>query len=419
MIFKLKDYQEKKTNELFDKCIELLGMSAAKSIVFESPTGSGKTIMLAHLINLLVNKLKNKDDVCFIWLCPRPLLTNQSKEKLEEYLSDATELDFLHFDNLTDNLIRQHEILFMNWESINKKNNTIVTKNETGNFLSNVIENTIQQGRKIVLIIDESHFAAGSEKSRELISDFNANLTIQVSATPSHDSPDEKVKVYLEQVKSEGMIKKSAILNQEYVTKLDQDNLISEANQSSDEGILIDALKKRSEIQRIFLDKKKDINPLLLIQLPDARSNQDKMQVDKIIKILEKNSISVANGKLAIHLSGDDNKENLYDVKKENSNVEVLIFKHALALGWDCPRAHVLALFRDWKSLSFSIQTLGRIMRMPEPGIGHYDDEILNHAYVYTNISGIELKEDMSKSYVSIHTSKKNQRHQSVYIVSF
>ena len=34
MIFKLKDYQEKKTNELFDKCIELLGMSAAKSIVF-------------------------------------------------------------------------------------------------------------------------------------------------------------------------------------------------------------------------------------------------------------------------------------------------------------------------------------------------------------------------------------------------
>ena len=242
----------------------------------------------------------------------------------------------------------------MNWESINKKNNTIVTKNEKGNFLSNVIENTIQQGRKIVLIIDESHFAAGSEKSRELISDFNANLTIQVSATPSHDSPDEKVKVYLEQVKSEGMIKKSAILNQGYVTKLDQDNLISEANQSSDEGILIDALKKRSEIQRIFLDKKKDINPLLLIQLPDARSNQDKMQVDKIIKILEKNSISVANGKLAIHLSGDDNKENLYDVKKENSNVEVLIFKHALALGWDCPRAHVLALFRDWKSLSFS-----------------------------------------------------------------
>ena len=73
--------------------------------------------MLAHLINLLVNKLKNKDDVCFIWLCPRPLLTNQSKEKLEEYLSDATELDFSHFDNLTDNLIRQHEILFMNWKT--------------------------------------------------------------------------------------------------------------------------------------------------------------------------------------------------------------------------------------------------------------------------------------------------------------
>ena len=94
---------------------------------------------------------------------------------------------------------------------------------------------------------------------------------------------------------------------------------------------------------------------------------------------------------------------------KAYPGAQVLIFKHALALGWDCPRAHVLALFRDWKSLSFSIQTLGRIMRMPEPGIGHYDDEILNHAYVYTNISGIELKEDMSKSYVSIHTSKRTK----------
>ncbi|GAH95392.1 unnamed protein product, partial [marine sediment metagenome] len=38
-----------------------------------------------------------------------------------------------------------------------------------------------------------------------------------------------------------------------------------------------------------------------------------------------------------------------------------------IALGWDCPRAQILVLFRDWKSLTFSVQTIGRIMRMPEP----------------------------------------------------
>ena len=71
----------------------------------------------------------------------------------------------------------------------------------------------------------------------------------------------------------------------------------------------------------------------------------------KVIQILEE------NGKLAIHLSGDH--KNLDNISKADSEAEVLIFKQALALGWDCPRAHILVLFRDWKSIVFSIQTIG------------------------------------------------------------
>ena len=48
-----------------------------------------------------------------------------------------------------------------------------------------------------------------------------------------------------------------------------------------------------------------------------------------------------------------------------------MIFKQAIALGWDCPRASHHVLFRQWKeeTLVFSLQTLGRIMRMPEQSI--------------------------------------------------
>ena len=79
-------------------------------------------------------------------------------------------------------------------------------------------------------------------------------------------------------------------------------------------------------------------------------------------------STEKGNNKLAIWLSGEHiNKE---DVEKQDSEVEVLLFKQAIALGWDCPRAQILVLFREWHSPIFSIQTVGRIMRMPEPDQG-------------------------------------------------
>ena len=34
-------------------------------------------------------------------------------------------------------------------------------------------------------------------------------------------------------------------------------------------------------------------------------------------------------------------------------------------------------------------------MRMPQPEVGHYDDEELNTSYVYTNNKSHEIKEDV------------------------
>ena len=45
---------------------------------------------------------------------------------------------------------------------------------------------------------------------------------------------------------------------------------------------------------------------------------------------------------------------NLANIEKPDDSTEVLIFKQAIALGWDCPRASILVLFRDWKSFKFS-----------------------------------------------------------------
>ena len=115
--------------------------------------------------------------------------------------------------------------------------------------------------------------------------------------------------------------------------------------------------------------------------------------------------INIANGKLAIWLSGT--KENVEGIEKENSIAEVLLFKQAIALGWDCPRASVLLIFRKLDSFQFTIQTVGRILRMPQQKF--YTNEILNIGYVYTDLSKDQIQvvaDDMD--YIStIHSVRR------------
>ena len=93
--------------------------------------------------------------------------------------------------------------------------------------------------------------------------------------------------------------------------------------------------------------------------------------------------ITEQNGKLAVWLSGE--KSNLEDISKPDNMVEVLLFKQAIALGWDCPRASVLLIYREMRNERFTVQTMGRILRMPEQK--HYTNDALNYGYVYTNLN--------------------------------
>ncbi|MEK7172731.1 MAG: hypothetical protein AAB740_02000, partial [Patescibacteria group bacterium] len=86
--------------------------------------------------------------------------------------------------------------------------------------------------------------------------------------------------------------------------------------------------------------------------------------------------------------------------------------------GWDCPRAQILVLFREWHSPIFSIQTVGRIMRMPEPEKGHYENEILNYGYIYTNLDNIEIQEDIARDYITVYKSKIRDGYKPINLLS-
>jgi type III restriction enzyme len=405
----LKIYQQNAIDELLTKAKKLLSLGGGKKLVFKAPTGSGKTIMMAEFLKQLVDDREVKQSLGFIWTAPRQLHI-QSREKLENYFETSRALKCSYFEDLDDRKISENEILFFNWESINKADNIYIRDNEQDFNLSKVLERTKEEGREIILVIDEAHHHATSEISQGLIAMIGPKLTIEVSATPVLRDPDDMVSVAIEDVKKEGMIKKGIILNDDFVNFIQQGKIQTQELSGGSEELVIDAaMKKRQELVEAYKKEGVNINPLVLIQLPDRKTSlEDRIRerVEIILKNKYKISTEKENNKLAIWLSGEHiNKE---EVEKTDNYVEVLLFKQAIALGWDCPRAQILVLFREWHSPIFSIQTVGRIMRMPEPDKGHYKSESLNYGYVYTNLDNIEIKEDIAKDYITIYSSKRS-----------
>lgn len=398
-MMELKEYQKGAVERLKSTVENLLSSSESEICIFQAPTGSGKTIMISELLKQLVKDRKDNKKFSFIWLSVR-MLHEQSKEKLEKYYEDGRLLQCSYFEDLQDRKIDENEILFINWHSINKKDiNIFVRENEEENNLNNIIENTKSEGREIILVIDESHHTANSEKSKELIEVISPKVTIEVSATPQlNGNIGGVVKVNISDVKSEEMIKSEISVNPEFLN-------ITIGDKSSDELVIEEALKKREELLKLYENEGSSVNPLLLIQLPDQKSNLINKKED-ILRILDdKFNIKEDSPKLAIWLS-EEKTESLANIEKNDNEVEILVFKQAPALGWDCPRASILVIFRESKSFTFTIQTIGRIMRMAE--LKYYSNAELNKGYVFTNLPNIEITEDYAKDYVTIYEAKRN-----------
>jgi type III restriction enzyme len=384
-------YQKKYIKELVSTSVGYIEDEYPKLIVFQAPTGAGKTIMLAEAMSRIVKELGGQKELAFVWISVNAL-HEQSKEKLEKHFENERLLDCVSINEIQNNIIEQNQIVFVNWDSLNKEGISLfMSDNEKDWNLSKVAENTRDEGRSIVLIIDESHRTAKTSKSQEIVSMIGPKLTIEVSATPKEGvTNDHKTTVKLSEVVAEGMIKEEIQINPGL------------GRVQTNEDIVREALKKRKELKRLYEEAGTKINPLLLIQIPKKKKSDVREPEDKIIEILSKDSITIENGKLGLWLAEKDKKKNLDYLENHDSEVDVLVFKEAIVQGWDCPRACILLLQREWNAENyvFNIQTLGRIMRMPEQK--HYDNyPALNIGYVYTASDNFEIVDDLAKDYVS------------------
>ena len=315
-------------------------------------------------------------------------------------------------------LINQNEIVFVNWEKIRKKdkktkefNNTLMKDWEQNNFPT-ILKNT-RENRKIILIIDESHSSATTKRAKEIRDEIIApNLTIEMSATPVFNSENINARVYVEptDVINEGMIKKEIIINDKIAEAIEK-----EENEKSSESLVLEsAYYKEEELKKRYQklynegETKNLITPLTLIQIPNSNYGEEKRAA--VEKFLKNKGITIENGKLAIWLNDDKINNSYEELNTNDSKVEYLIFKMAIDTGWDCPRAQILLKFREVNSIVFEIQTVGRILRMPEAK--HYTDEALNRSYVYSNIQSIAIKKEIyNPNIIKTYNSKVKEEY--------
>jgi type III restriction enzyme len=397
-MFALKPFQERAIAEIRDQYLDLWKSSGEQlSLIFKSPTGSGKTVMLAQFLRDIVSDPRFiGNNVAFLWMSKGPTIVEQSKNKLFEYYGGASELELLDINDLNRKVMTRNSVFFINWEKLKGQSKDVLKirrDNEQDISFDGMIETTHEEGRKIVVIIDEEHLGADTDKALELIDGLiKPKIIIRASATPKYEPTYSDVKnkkagfvdVTREDVIREGLIKEKIIfqteedLSQKQFRGVDQDEILLEL-----------AYQKREELLLYYKKLGIDINPLVLIQLPNddnARTNtQQNAKKEIAFNFLKQKGVSENN--IAVWLSED--KVNLEDVERNNSSISFLLFKQAVATGWDCPRAGVLVMFREAGSPTFLIQTVGRILRMPF-GV-HFAKPELNLGYLYTNYKRNEV----------------------------
>ena len=439
----LKRYQEDAIDELINYSEKLIRKNREKqTIVFQAPTGSGKTFMMGSFIEQLINEMPN-EDLCFLWISiGTGELHKQSYNSLKNNYAGFPDIYLLEEEFFgSRQTIDKNEVVIVNWDKLNQKDKktgewkSTLMKDKEGINFRELVKNTKQSGTKIILIIDESHTNSTSTRALEIRDEIiKADLTIEMSATPvlTEGEYQHKVKVEPLDVIEEGMIKKEIVIN-------DHIDLTTDDETTTQELILQSALNKRISLVQLYQEANIKVNPLVLIQLPTGDEGNDKQEF--IESFLAKNNITPENGKLAIWLSEEKvnlevknrKKDGSYywveaefgpyfdlngnhvgysavrkDITANNNEVEYLIFKQAISTGWDCPRAQILVRFREVKSIVFNIQIVGRILRMPEAK--HYKNDDLNKAYIYVNTNAFDVASEISNPNIikSLKSKRKN-----------
>jgi superfamily II DNA or RNA helicase len=382
------------------------GTSHGFKIQLDAPTGSGKTVLLGHIL-----KDFHKDYAIVVFSPGAGRLQEQTARRLSEIMGDSNV-------SLVDESTFSQEIstgvaYVGNWEkfvSRDKKTgdykNRIVRDGDSRNFFDALLE-LGNKGTPVIVCIDEAHHGSGSAFTsiQTFLEDIKKHLGysplyLEISATPILKGHPLQINITTREVQAEGLIRKNIRLNGEgLIAEIDKLSKEQRASQQVEPFLIDYAIKKQVDIDaryivndahQVIKGQKVHYHSLIGLQIPNSIDGNEALARAET-HLRDKYNITRENDQLLVYLSDDNDKtlkkELLKNIASPDSPVKVLIYKQGIATGWDCPRAQILLGFRHITSKIFTKQNLGRFVRTTEQK--YYGDDELDYTYVISNVGDL------------------------------
>lgn len=365
-------------------------------VSLQAPTGSGKTIIMAALIEDIIFGSENyteQPDAIFVWLSDSPQLNEQSKQKIE-LKADKIRIDqciVISDESFDQEMLDDGHIYFLNTQKLGKAGNLSQHSDTRQYTIWETIENTAKEkSDRLYFIIDEAHRGMQGRQAgvattimQRFIKGSNEHklspipVVIGMSATAARftalvgetTSTLQKTVISPSQVRSSGLLKDRIILT--YPEDPTKNNDMAVLQAATDEWVD----KCKHWYQYTYEQHYQNVNPVFVIQVLAGSFNKisDSALDDIVAKIedrlgkrFDENEVVHTFGSIGtIQINGLNVPHVEPSEIADNRNIKVVLFKENLSTGWDCPRAETMMSFRRAEDSTYIAQLLGRMIRTP------------------------------------------------------
>lgn len=417
MKVELFPFQKRALADIRLKTAEALGSyhrtHAPQVVSFTAPTGAGKTIIMASLIESIFfgdESYMEQQNAIVIWLSDSPQLNEQSKQKIDAK-ADKIRLGqcvTVSEDSFDIEFFEDGHIYFLNTQKLSKTSK--LTKNGDGRTYTiwQTIANTARKkSDRLYFIIDEAHRGMqGREagKATTIMQKFLKGseedhippmpVVIGMSATPPRfnalvegtSSTIHKSIVTADEVRASGLLKNRIVITYPEESSVNKDMAILQA--AADDW----QEKWQHWTQYCQEQHYAYVNPVFVIQVLNGSNGKltDTDLQDCLQKIEERTGFRFDAGQV-VHTFGEKGTITVggLDVRyvepsdiSEDRNIRVVFFKENLSTGWDCPRAETMMSFKHASDATYIAQLLGRMIRTPMQ-MHITVDEVLNDVHLF------------------------------------
>jgi len=354
------------------------------AVLLKAPTGAGKTIMAGTV----AEKFATEEKIVWFWFAPFKGLTGQAGMSLRDHHPGLRVRDLA--TDRKANGTRSGDTFILTWASVVSRAaeaRKVRTPGEANATFDNFLKELRHDGFRIGVVIDEAHHGISStSQSMELYRDLLVpDYSLMITATPD-DTDAEKFTAAagikelhrvtvprIEAVECNGPdvagLIKPGVRSIAYISPPDQAVLAD-----FEAAALQDACITHTRIKQELAAMGVKLVPLMLVQVG---SGADAVEEAKTAL----KGLGFSDDKIAVHTAKEPD-ENFLSIA-HNEEIEVLIFKMAAALGFDAPRAFVMASMRPIRDTDFGTQLVGRIMRVHRRLQGRELPPLLRDGYLF------------------------------------